>query len=345
VNTLPSHALAAALVLLPTLASAPALAQPALDVVTMTNGDRLTGEIKSLAKGRLSFDETATGVISIKWDHVAALTSGRLFEVETNEGAQVLGSLPPAGPRQLAVATAADRWTFDLEAVVGIVPIHRSFFERLDGAISLGGSYTQSSGIAQLSFAFDVKARRPLFEWRASVDENVTFESDGATTERFAASLGYSRDLTRRWAVFAGGQVERNPDLGFDVRATVGGGLERTLQRSNRSSLVVGAGLGTSREVPVDGDSQTLLPGILNLRHSFFTYDTPKTSLDTTFSAFPILNQWGRWRLEASASVSREIVKNFTVAFTFYESFDSRPPSAEANNNDLGATLSIGFTF
>jgi hypothetical protein len=184
-----------------------------------------------------------------------------------------------------------------------------------------------------------------LWEWRANVDENVTFETEGPTSERFSSGVGYSRDLTRRWAIFAGGQVERNPDLGFTFRGTLGGGVERTLLRSNRSSMVVGAGLGSSREAPVDGDSQTLLPGFLTFRHSYFTYSTPKTSLDTTLTVMPILNQAGRWRVEANTTVSREIVKNFSVALTLYESYDNRPPTAEANNNDAGATLSIAFTF
>ena len=49
--------------------------------------------------------------------------------------------------------------------------------------------------------------------------------------------------------------------------------------------------------------------------------------------------------MEANASVSREVFKDFSVAVTFYESYDNRPPSAEANKNDAGATVSIGFTF
>ncbi len=95
----------------------------------------------------------------------------------------------------------------------------------------------------------------------------------------------------------------------------------------------------------MDADSQTLLPGFLTFRHSYFTYSTPKTSLDSTFTALPILNQIGRWRIEANTSVSREIVKNFTVALTLYESYDNQPPSAGASKNDAGATLSVGFTF
>jgi hypothetical protein len=342
-----SHALAAAGVFLLTLlTAAPARAQQRYsDVVVLTNGNRITGEIKSLSRGRLSFDVKPVGVISINWAYVAELKSDYLFEIETNEGAQILGTLGPAGPGKLAIVTTADRWVFEHEAVVSIAPIYGSFLRRLDGSVNLGGSYTQSSGVAQLSFAVDVKARKPLWEWRVSVDENVTFEAAGPTTERFSAGVGYSRDVTRHWALFAGGQVERNPDLGFNFRGTLGGGVERTLLRSNKSSMVVGAGLGASREAPVDGENQTLLPGVLTFRHSFFTYSTPKTGLDTTLTVLPILNQAGRWRLEANTSVSREIVKNFTVALTLYESYDNRPPTAEANRNDAGATLSVGFTF
>jgi hypothetical protein len=346
------HGLAAALVLV-VMAAAPLRAQQTLptplqpkpDLVTLTNGEHLEGEIKVLEKGRLSFDMSATGVISIKWDHVSALTSDRMFLVDTDQGAQILGTLVAASAGMLRVQTVAAAWDFELPAVVGIVPIRRSFLQRLDGSINLGGSVTQASGVAQFSVTFNVKARRPRFEWRIKAEDYVTFQRDGATSERFTTSLGYSHDITGRWALFAGGQVERNPDLGFDLRGTIAGGIERKLIRSNRSELTVGAGVGGSREVPVEGSNESLVPGLLTMRHSFYTYDTPKTSLVTALTALPILNQSGRWRLEANTSVSREIFKDLTIALSFYESYDNRPPSAEARKNDAGSTISVGFTF
>jgi len=320
-------------------------AQARPDTVVVNNGDRLKGEIKGLSRGQLSFDSKATGVVNIKWDHVAELTSETLFEVETSDGAEVVGILPAADRGKLAVATWSGVRAFDLAAVVRIAPIRTSFLKRLDGSINLGGGYTQSSGIAQLSFAFSVTARRPAFEWRVAADDYVTFESDGETSQRFTGTARYSRDLKGRWAAFLAGQVEQNQDLGFKVRSTAGAGLERTLHRSNRSSLVVGAGLAAAREVPLEGEADTLLPALLTFRHAFYTYDTPKTSLESMFTAYPILNQSGRWRLEANSSVSREIFKDFSVAFTFYESFDNRPPSEDASRNDFGASISIGYQF
>ncbi len=315
------------------------------DIVVMTNGDRLTGEIKGLSKGRLSVDVSATGIVNIKWAQVAALTSVRAFEVETNTGLRLFGTMTTAGGQLAIVSRDAGATPLDLVSIVALTPIRRSFLRGLDGSINVGGSYTQSSGVAQISFAGNVTARRPSFEWRFSGSDYVTFKSEGPTTQRVATEFGYSWYVTRRWALFGGGQVERNPDLGFDLRGTAIGGLEGTLLRTNRNEIVVGGGLGASREVPVEGDTDTLLPAMLSFRQSFFTYSTPKTAIDTKFSAFPILNQRGRWRLEATASVSRELFKDFSVAFTVYESFDNRPPSANARRNDFGATLSIGFIF
>ncbi|HEY9181720.1 MAG TPA: hypothetical protein VIQ99_00890, partial [Gammaproteobacteria bacterium] len=49
----------------------PAAAQT--DVVTLHNGDRLTGEIKSLDRGILFFDPPYSDTIQITWEHVATL--------------------------------------------------------------------------------------------------------------------------------------------------------------------------------------------------------------------------------------------------------------------------------
>ncbi len=44
-------------------------------------------------------------------------------------------------------------------------------------------------------------------------------------------------------------------------------------------------------------------------------------------------------------NVSREIVKDFTVGTTIYYSYDSKPPTADAKKHDVGATLTVGWTF
>ncbi|MGE5358267.1 MAG: DUF481 domain-containing protein [Bacteroidales bacterium] len=330
----------------PSPAHAQNLPQAKTDVVVLSNGDRMTGDIKYLSQGKLSFDMSSTGIVSIKWNRVVALTTAWLFEVETATGERLIGTIAPGAPETLVVTTeAGDRQTLAVESIVGLQPIRKSFFSRLDGAIDLGGSYTQSSGVAQLWINFYTKARRPGFEWRISFDDYVTFQEGASTSEQLTSSFSYARYVSNRWAVFGLAQLERNPDLGFDIRSSLIGGAERVLLRSNRSDMTLAAGLGVAEERPTEGEAETQLPALLGFRHSLFIYDFPKTTLETKFFAYPVLNQWGRWRIRADGTIKREIFKDFTVGLTIYESFDSNPSTADAKRNDVGTTLSIGYIF
>ena len=73
--------------------AAPTIAQADTDVVVFDNGDRLTGEIKSLERGKLRFKTEATDTISIEWDNVAFLSSEQNIQVELFDGKRYLGQL------------------------------------------------------------------------------------------------------------------------------------------------------------------------------------------------------------------------------------------------------------
>ena len=71
----------------------PASAAPKTDTVIFKNGDKLTGEVKSLKRGRLSLNTDATGTISIEWDKIAGVISDQHIQVETTSGIRYFGSL------------------------------------------------------------------------------------------------------------------------------------------------------------------------------------------------------------------------------------------------------------
>jgi hypothetical protein len=283
--------------------------------------------------------------VNIEWDKITSVTSKRQFRVETTAGLRLLGQLATPAPGELAVIQATDTVTTGTLDVVFIVPIERRFWQQIDGALNLGLSYTQSSGIAQLNFGASATHRRVNTQWTASASSYVTAEDDGDSTSRHALDLSGVRYLGRRSLWLLQGGFMRNEELGYRLRGTVSGGVGQFLVHTNRAILVVGGGLSTSREIPVDGDSTQQLEALISARHSYFTYDTPKTNLSTSVALYPSLSQWGRVRLELNSQVNREIVKDFTVGFTIYNSFDSQPPSEGARKNDVGLSLTIGWTF
>src|SRR5215831_13705780 len=76
------------------LITVPLYARDKTDVMVMTNGDRLTCEVKGLDAGVLyvSFDYI-DGTASVNWTKVASLESEQLFVVKTEGGEVYTGKL------------------------------------------------------------------------------------------------------------------------------------------------------------------------------------------------------------------------------------------------------------
>jgi hypothetical protein len=314
-------------------------------LVMLKNGDQVRGEVKGLQMAKLELSTTSMGTIYIEWDKVIALTAPEYFEVEISTGARYYGTLGPGPQATLGVTLDGRVVNVDLLSVVRIRPIRQSFWSRFDGAVSLGASYTESSGIGQGSLSASIGARRPKFEWSTKFDTTVTVQPDEPQKTRTIYNLGYNRLLPDRWFALVTGRAEHNADLGLQLRAAYGGGLGRYLRQSNRSLFSVAGGLTQNLEIPVDGDRTTNVEAFAGVKYSFFTYDTPKTNFTTTFVLYPSLNVGGRIRADTDITLSREIVSDFTVGLTLYDSFDNKPPGENATKHDVGVTLSIGWVF
>jgi len=338
-------ALGRAVLLLALLFAAGPAAAADTGLVVLKNGTQIAGEVKGLQMAKLEVSTTSMGTIYIEWDKVLALTAPEYFEVELTTGHRYYGTLSPGPQATLGVTLNGRAVHVDLLSIVRIRPLKQSFWSRLDGSVSLGASYTQSSGIGQGSFSVSVGARRPKLEWSTKFDTTVTVQPNEPQQTRTMYTLGVNRLLRGRWFVPVTGRAEHNTDLGLQLRAAYGGGLGRYLRQSNRSLFSVAAGLTQNLEIPVDGDRTTNVEAFVGARYSFFTYDTPKTNLTSTFVMYPSLNVGGRVRTDLDVNLSREIVSDFTVGLTLYDSFDNKPLSATATKHDIGVTLSIGWVF
>src|SRR5580765_3964981 len=80
----------------PTVPAAPSKSL-SFGVVEMKNGDRVSGEIKSYAEGRL-FVRTPEGDINVKWNNIVSIVSDDQFEIETTAGIHHFGKLAPSDP-------------------------------------------------------------------------------------------------------------------------------------------------------------------------------------------------------------------------------------------------------
>ncbi len=142
------------------------LAQPKTDVVTLGNGDRITGEVKRLDRGRLEFSTDDAGTLYLEWDKLVSVVATRIVEVVTSDGLRFLGSLGAASAGALAVVGPGGVTTLAMRDVTIIRPIGTSFWRKLDGSFDAGFTYTRSSGVAQLNLNSSTVYQKPASQAR-----------------------------------------------------------------------------------------------------------------------------------------------------------------------------------
>jgi Protein of unknown function, DUF481 len=335
-----------AALLLVALFRATAAADPRTDVVTLRNGDRITGEIIRLDRGRLEFKTDDAGTIYIEWDKVSALEATRVFEVGVSDGRIFLGSLRPGDPRQLVVATSGGPMPLGMPDVTTITPIGRSFWKKLDGSVDVGYSYTRSSEISQLNLNALTVYRKPRFEARVMLSGTLTQSGDDdGRDDRGSLQASYVRYRGKRWFVAGGAGLETNESLGLRLRSQIALAVGPRLVNTNRGQMALGFGIAVNEERGVDYDPTYNVEGMLTFRTSYYRYDSPKTNIDIGFQYFPSFSNGGRHRIQFDASAKQDVWKDVFVALNVFDTFDSRPPSAEFITNDVGVVFSFGLTF
>jgi hypothetical protein len=316
------------------------------DTLYTINGDRFVGEIKDLDVGKLVFDTDATGKFEIKWDYVVFLKSPRYFRVELENGLLYFGSLDTDTSRAKLLITLGDKKReVDLQDVVSIKRIRETFWDRLDGSVSLGFSFTKASEVATLTLAGDVSHLRDL-DYRTakfSFVNTARKESDPAQKNDIDALTTWY--LKYHWFATTFGGYQRNTELGLAARISLGGGGGRWFVQSNNEHFFGMANLFISWEKGKDG-GQFNLESLLGTQYSLFSYEDPKISLKTNLNLTPSLTTLGRIRVDYDVKLKWEIAKDLTWELSGYFSYDSQPATEGASNTDYGVTLlSLGYSF
>lgn len=313
------------------------------DVVVMINGDRLTGEVKGLERGRLSFKTDATGTIGIEWDDVAYLSSDQNLQIELQDGQRYLGHLINSDQQaSLQLRSAEGIVTLPILDVVLVTPIESTVIDRLDGEISAGFSHTRASEVTQFNLGLKGDYRTEQRAITFGLD-SVIVDSD-KTSQRQNLDLRYIRFRPARWFTGALFALESNDELGLDLRTSVGGGGGRYLHQTNSSKFSFLSALMLSNE-ETDAGTKRSLEGIAALKLEWYRYDTPELDVSTTLQVIPNLSDTGRLRSNLDLAITWEIVEDLFWRLTFYDSYDSDPSSADAQTNDFGVISSFGWEF
>lgn len=317
------------------------------DVIYMSNGDRLTGEIKQLERGKLVIGTDSMGEVRIEWKDVFRIQSSYEFQFERSDGTRVTSTIqdtPDGG--EITLVDDEVVVAFRRENIVRISQIDDSFWDRLKGSLSFGYSFTKASDIEQLNLGFRATHRTEIRSLTLDGSTISSSDSNNETTNRSDLSFTMTRFRTNRWFNSYLLGLESNDELGLDLRTSAGGGIGRYFIQTNTSELsAIGGLIGTSEQLAGDASSEQNVEGLLGMEYSRFVFDDPTVDLTASLAAFPSITDAGRLRTQFDISLKWEIIKDLYWDLSYYNTYDSDPPSGSLSTTDYGIVTSVGWSF
>jgi len=332
------------LILVPTVL--PVSAREKTDVIWLKNGDRITCEIKYLKRGMLTVKTDSMSTVEIKWPDVESITSEHLFTLQDTQGRFLVGSLQPAAdPRHMNIAGPQPASNLENLSVVEIKELEASILKRFSGAVDLAYSFTKASSRTQFDLSGDLTYLTERYSAKFQYSSTVGISNGASDVNRQSAAIMGNRYFGRKWLAFGQMSYDHNLELQLDRRVSFLGGPGYKVAWTNRSMVTLLGGAAFSRESYYGRDVATSAEGALGIDAQFFKLYSPKVDVTSRFVYFPNFTTWGRQRMEFDGKVRVEVLRDFYVTFTLYDSYDSHPPSTTATSNDYGFTTGLSWSF
>jgi hypothetical protein len=336
------------------LLAPPLHAREQTDVLVMKNGDRMTCEIKGLDAGVLyvSFDYI-DGTVPVDWSKVARLESDHLYVVKAENGSVYTGKLNTrengAGrPVQIVVVESRQQETvIERAQVVQMVPTSEKIWQRFNGEISFGSTYTKGNQSTQYTLGSQTEYVRERWKAQASFDSTFSSSTGTNTTTHNSLDLG-ARHLFpwNNWFYAGLGTFLQSSEQNITLQSTLGFGVGRYIRNTNRTIISVLGGMAWQNTkyqtsfVPLG--KQNIAAALISLEIRAFKFS--RTNLNLTAALLPAASDPGRFFFNTRDSYYIKLFKNLKWNVSFYGNWDTRPPPG-FSGGDYGTSSGLSWTF
>jgi hypothetical protein len=342
------------------------------DVVTLKNGDRVTGALVMIKEGTLQLKTANLGVVSIPMAQVA------IYSVEKPVALIIKGQEPVYGTLKLLPSgewevKAANGQMQTIAAGKPELIMPEEDYQKLEvapapwqawkGSASLG--YSLQNGNQQtdtLSTSITATRERPampIFEahWRTHFDfttlfshaEQKQFPPTGPPT---ITSTVTSRTLTADARqdylfsadnfVFVFGQLNHVSTQDLYLQQTYGGGFGRDIVKNARTTFSVLGGPTYVQEKFISPGNFTRTIELL-IAETLGEQFSKRLRLDHYLHFYPDLEHSGQYRFDTSGVLSFKLTNKLLVNASVIDLYLSNPPTGEKNN--ITFSTGIGYSF
>jgi len=317
------------------------------DIVTTTDGATYVGEIKDVQYATITLDTDPAGTIELQWRYVTGLQSKYRYRVRLAGGDLKFGTLGvPSEKGLLNIVGDPASVEVGLDKIVEIVPFEHGFWERLDGSLNFGLTYTKSSEAFQYNLGADISYRRPAGYAQLTAQSILNKQKGAAKSDQHNLQFSMSHPWSNKWGWFETAQVQSNPDQGYQLRTIVGGGVSNFMIEQTSELLLGNFGVVYNREEVTDSSTvDNSLEATAGISFRKFKTRSGVPSLQVSLQAFRDLSGSSRFRATLNFVISWKLASIFNVNFQVQDNYDSDPPGTDSLKNDVNVITSIGYTF
>ena len=317
-----------------------------IDTIYHENGNILTGDFKKLNYGVVSWKMDGMGTISLETPKIMNIKSIKQFEVKLKNGQIYFGSFDTTKiERKVKIVSSNKTHLVNINDIVEVYPIKKSFWLRTTGNLSLGFNYSKGSDIASLAFSGNLNYRKRSSSFRLNWTNNNTFQGDTLSATNINVGIGYQRILKNYWSAGTILSGSQNSQLGYKLRMNLAALGIRDIVYNWWNRYFIAAGVSVQRETPFEDTGDiTDLAGMITTVWKVYKYTDPKVWVDTDLSLIPYITGDWRYRVDFNLNPKIGVIANtMQIGFKFYYSFDSKPPANASSGYDWGINFELTY--
>ena len=351
------------------------------DIITVANGDKITGAVSAMTAGKLSLSTDYAGTVNIKWREIKQIESRYLYEIRLDDGERIYGRFTTnTTENQLTLRVSGQYRQVDIDDIVEVRSIEEELADKLD--LQLSSTITADPDNKTLvlfaSGTYDVRGGRTNFSARVDDTRNT---QDDKTTSSNASSLQISREFWRERGTAQSFRVlnaryDTNDELNIDHRGSLGFGLGRYLINDLGHELGVSAGVQATQEWRGRCDDQVTSNSalatawsdddmedededqprkslercadaelFLNFKWHLYSFQKRDMDIFVTGATYPSLTDWGRVRGDLNLIINWELFNNFYWTVNLRTEVDNAGDREDDSYGNSDYTLSTGVSW
>jgi hypothetical protein len=361
--------------------SGDAWAHAKVDVITVTNGDQITGAVSAMSAGKLSVSTDYAGTINIKWREVQQIESRYMYEVRLDDGERVYGRWVANDiPNELTFRSSGVERQLDIDDIVEVRSIEEELSDKLDLQLSstIYADPNNQTLVLSAKGTYDVRGGRTGFSARiddskttSEDDENRVKQTSNASNFTFYREFWRDRGTAQSFRVL-NAVYSSNDELGVAHRASLGFGLGRYLINDLGHELAVSMGVQGVQERRDSCDDQTADKKIdtafanpdpetaaqeiqletcndtelfVNMNWHLYSFQDLDMDISVVGNAYPSLSDSGRIRGDLNVLVNWELFDSFYWSVNARTEIDSASDRDNISLSNSDFTISTGVTW